>query len=160
MFEGKVVHLFVTSTMGNPLASRRRVRAIAGRGIEGDRYFTETGTFSKKKGPDRQVTLIEIEAFEALARDCGIRLQPRESRRNVVTRGVPLNHLVGKVFSVGRVRLRGLRLCEPCKYLEESTREGVREGLLHRGGLRAEILSTGELVVGDVVRETRARGRK
>jgi MOSC domain-containing protein YiiM len=160
MFEGEVVHLFVAADKGVPLVSKKRVRAVAGLGLEGDRYFDERGTFSKKKGPDRQITFIEIEAIDALARDYGIRLAPKDARRNVVTRGVPLNHLVGEEFTVGRVRCRGLRLCEPCGYLEGRTTEGVREGLLHRGGLRAEILEGGEIAVGDTIVDARRARRR
>jgi MOSC domain-containing protein YiiM len=100
------------------------------------------------------VTLIEVEALEALQRDYGVELQPSESRRNIVTRGVALNHLIGREFSVGDVRLRGLELCEPCGHLEGLTRPGVKQGLIHRGGLRAQILSEGVINVGDRI-ETR-----
>ena len=152
MWEGIVVALQITPEMGKPLTTKKRVKAVAGRGIEGDRYFTQSGTFSKKKPFDKQITLMELESLEALARDYGIALSPREARRNVTTRGVALNHLVGEEFMVGGARLRGIELCEPCKYLEGLTQEGVREGLVHRGGLRAQILGTGEIAVGDSVR--------
>jgi MOSC domain-containing protein YiiM len=135
------------------MASANEVRAIAGKGLEGDRYFTQTGTYSKKPRPDREVTLIEIEAIEALAQEYKIALEPAAARRNIVTRGVPLNHLVGEVFRVGDVTLRGLRLCEPCAHLERLSHPGVREALIHRGGLRAQILTDGMIRVGDSIHE-------
>jgi len=124
---------------------------VPGRGLEGDRYFNRIETYSDKPGPDREVTLIEIESVQALKRDLGIRLKPSETRRNIATSGVPLNHLVGQDFRIGEVRLRGIRLCEPCSYLESLTKQGVLGGLVHRGGLRAQILTGGLIRVGDVV---------
>lgn len=127
------------------------VRAVPGRGLEGDRYFSKTGTYSRHEGADRQITLIEVEALEALERDYRIVLDPGESRRNVATRGVAVNHLVGRRFRIGEVRLRGLRLCEPCSHMERLSGKPVRSGLVHRGGLRAEILTEGVIRVGDPV---------
>ena len=125
---------------------------MPGKGLEGDRYFHDAGTFSKPEPqPDHEVTLIEIESIEALKRDYGIDLAPHESRRNILTRGVPLNHLVGQEFKVGDVALRGLRLCEPCAHLQALTQQGVLKGLIHRGGLRAQILTPGVIRVGDAV---------
>jgi MOSC domain-containing protein YiiM len=95
------------------------------------------------------VTLIEIEAIEALGRDYDTDLAPGLSRRNIVTRGVALNHLVEREFKVGPVTLRGTRLCEPCSHLEKLTRQGVMRGLVHRGGLRAEIVIGGMIRIGD-----------
>lgn len=125
------------------------VRAIPGKGLEGDRYFNAKGTYSDRPSPAREVTLIESEAIEAMDRDNEITIPEGASRRNVVTRGTPLNHLVGKEFLVGRTRLRGIRLCEPCSHLESLTQRGVIAGLVHRGGLRAQILTEGEIRVGD-----------
>jgi MOSC domain-containing protein YiiM len=121
--------------------------------LEGDRYYSQQGHFSSKPGVDRQVTLIEIEAIQALQRDDGIGLSPGDARRNLVTQGVPLNHLVDKTFKVGEVTLRGIRLCEPCDHLASLTEAKVLPGLIHRGGLRAEILSEGIIRVGDDVVE-------
>jgi MOSC domain-containing protein YiiM len=101
--------------------------------------------------PDQEITLIEVEALEALERERAIRVEPNETRRNIITRNVPLNHLVGREFTVGEVRVRGHRLCEPCSFLESKTRKGVCAGLIHRGGLRAEIIGTGVIRVGDAV---------
>jgi MOSC domain-containing protein YiiM len=130
-----------------------QVRALAGRGLEGDRYFNDLGTYSNHSGTGRHVTLIEIEAIEALKRDYDIDLPPALTRRNIVTRAMPLNHLVGCKFKIGEVTLRGTRLCEPCSHLEKLTRPGVIRGLIHRGGLRAEIIVGGMIQVGNKVNE-------
>jgi len=127
------------------------VRALPGRGLEGDRYFLRTGTYSGKDGADREVTLIETEAIDALLRDYSVTLEAGETRRNVATRGVPLNHLVGRVFRVGSTTARGLRLCEPCSHMEKLAGKRIRPGLVHRGGLRAQILTEGWIRVGDEV---------
>jgi MOSC domain-containing protein YiiM len=134
----------------------QQVRAAPGKGLDGDRYFYSQGTFSDSPGPGRDVTLIEIEAIDALKRDLGIEIAPGDARRNLVTRGVPLNHQVGKASSVGEVILRGVRLCGPCMHLERLTREGVKAGLIHRGGLRAEILTVRSIRVGDAIETTDA----
>jgi len=127
------------------------VRAVPGKGLEGDRYYLETGTYSDRRDNSREVTLIESEALAALARDYGKTLPSGASRRNVTTVGVPLNHLVGQEFRVGEVRLRGVRLCEPCNHLEAVCGEEVRPGLVHRGGLRAQVLTEGRIKTGDVI---------
>jgi MOSC domain-containing protein YiiM len=150
MAEGTVVHIFVAKAAREPLESIAEVHAVPGKGLEGDRYFSGVGTFWKPL-PDRDVTLIEVEALEKLERETGVRLEPRDSRRNVVTRGVDLNGLVGREFSVGACRLRGIRLCEPCDHLEAVTGKSVIAGLTHRGGLRAQILTEGVIHVGDPV---------
>jgi len=145
MNPGSVLSIHLKVESGTPLHSVERVRAVAGKGLEGDRHF---GTDK----PHQQVTLIESEALEALRRDGKIELASGESRRNVVTRDVALNHLVGREFRVGEVRLRGIKLCEPCAHLEEMTqKKGVLSGLIHRGGLRAQILTDGWIGVGDPV---------
>jgi len=135
------------------MQSVSEARAIPGRGLEGDRYFAHKGTFSKPQ-PDRELTLVEAEAIEAMKHELGVDYGLSDSRRNVVTRGVPLNHLVGKEFWIGEVRVRGLRLCEPCSHLQKLSHEKVLPGLVHRGGLRAQILSEGMIRVGEVVKES------
>lgn len=133
-----------------PLKTVPEVEAQAGVGLVGDRYGAGAGTFSKKNCPDREITLIEQEALDALQREYEISLTSLEARRNVTTQGVPLNHLVGKQFKVGDVVLQGIRLCEPCGHLKKITGKEV-EGLKHRGGLRAQIVSGGVIKAGDVV---------
>jgi MOSC domain-containing protein YiiM len=153
MFRGNVVSIFIARAAAIPMESREEVKAVAGRGLEGDRYFDGTGHWSKTPGVGREVTLIEIEAIEALESERNIAITPGATRRNVVTRGVPLNHLVGREFQLGAVRLRGTRLCEPCTYLESLTQQGVLSGLIHRGGLRAEIVTGGTIRVEAAVTE-------
>lgn len=144
-----------------PMKSVAEARAVPGRGLEGDRYFVGLGFYSSKPGyGGREVTLIEVETLEALANGAvnaegqrlGIKLSAADSRRNIATAGVPLSHLVDREFWVGAVRMQGTRLCEPCKHLEELTEPGVLGALVHRGGLRARILTEGTIRVGDIVR--------
>ncbi|HEV3446972.1 MAG TPA: MOSC domain-containing protein [Gemmataceae bacterium] len=151
MFQGRLEGIYLAEMKRETLQRLEEVMAIAGRGLEGDRYCRQQGTFSKAGHADREVTLIEIEALEALAHECAINLEPGQARRNLVTRGVPLNHLVGKEFQVGGVVLRGLRLCEPCGHLEGLTIKGVKDGLCHRGGLRAQIVRGGVVKTGDAI---------
>lgn len=149
---GRVESIHITPRGGAPMEARTEVRAVAGAGLEGDRYADRTGTYSTKPKASRQITFIEAEALEALARELGMVLSPGETRRNVVTRGVALNHLVGREFTVGQARFLGHELCEPCKYLAGLTgRPDLLPGLVHRGGLRAEILDGGLVRVGDPV---------
>jgi len=148
---GIVASIHNTPNAAAPTKSVGEVRALAGKGLEGDRYCNEAGTYSYQGGSARQVTLIEVEAIEALKRDDGIEIDPGASRRNIVTRGVALNHLVGREFKIGQVTLRGIELCEPCAHLQKLTQQGVTRGLVHRGGLNAEILTDGVIHAGDFV---------
>ncbi len=151
MFSGKVISINIAPIDGAEMQSVTEAHAVPGKGLEGDRYYNQSGTFWKDE-PDYEVTLIEAEAFESMKRESGLDLEPSTGRRNVVTRDVPLNHLVGLEFRVGEVTLRGMRLCEPCKHLAKiSERPGILGGLIHRGGLRAQILTDGVIKVGDVV---------
>jgi len=133
-----------TSDALGPVGS---VRAVAGRGLEGDRYF-----FANGAGSGEALTLIEAEALE----DVG--LTGAQSRRQVVVRGGGLNDLVGKRFRVGDVECEGVELCEPCTHLQRLTRPGIIKDLIHRGGLRADILSGGTISVGDKVLEELSPG--
>jgi len=148
---GVVVAIHIAPVAEAPPRAVETVRAVPGRGLEGDRYFARTGTYSPKPMPDRDLTLIEEETLKALARDYGIALAPGESRRNITTSGVALNHLVEREFAVGAVRVRGLRLCDPCGHLERLSQPGVRKALTHRGGLRCQILTEGTIRVGDPI---------
>ncbi|MEX0664076.1 MAG: MOSC domain-containing protein [Acidimicrobiia bacterium] len=152
-FEGRVVGIYVAPSEGAPMEARDEVRALAGKGLEGDRYAIEAGTYSGKRIEDAQraVTLIEREAVQGADAEHGIELAEGETRRNIVTEGVRLNDLVGQEFLVGGVHLRGFDLSHPCTYLEEQTRPGVRKALVDRGGLRAEILDDGPIRVGDTI---------
>lgn len=148
---GGVVSLHIAPGGGAEMRAMTEVLAVGGRGIEGDRYFTQTGAYSNHPGTGRDVTLIEMEAIEALAREYDVHLAAGFARRNVVTRGVALNHLVGKTIAVGAAVLRGMRLCEPCLHLEKLSVKGAARGLIHRGGLRTEIVKGGVIRVGDAI---------
>jgi MOSC domain-containing protein YiiM len=132
----------------------RAAHARAGRGLEGDRYFKGRGTFSNARGRGRDLTLIEAEVLDELSFPGG-RLRPEEGRRNVVTRGIDLNGLVGRRFRIGDVECFGQRLCEPCAHLERLTaragKPGTLRALIHKGGLRADVLSDGEIRVGQAI---------
>ena len=132
----------------------QEVRAIPGKGLVGDRYFSGEGTFSPHpQKPDYEITFIESEKIEAFARDTGLAFTPGHARRNIVTEGVDLNALAGKEFLVGDVRIRGIRLCEPCNHLAKASFPETLKGLVNKGGLRAQILSEGVIHIGDCIRE-------
>jgi len=153
MFKGTLEMICIVGNQGEPLRTVPEARAAEGKGLEGDRYFEGRGHWSNHPGSGREVTLVEMEAIEALKREAEMELAPEAARRNLVTRGVPLNHLVGRTFRVGEVMLRGVRLCEPCQYLEGTTRAGLSAALAHRGGLRAIVVKGGVLRAGDAIEE-------
>jgi len=148
MEQGKVEAIFLAGERGAPRTEVEAVRAVAGMGLEGDRYFGRRA--AGKSEPGRQVTLIEGEAVDAV-RATGVEFAPGDGRRNVVTRGVGLNDLVGRTFRVGGARLRGIERCDPCSRLTRLTYRGVERDLRDRGGLRAEVLEGGDIRVGDAV---------
>jgi MOSC domain-containing protein YiiM len=150
MPNGTVESIHIASAAEAKTQSLGQVMAIPGEGLEGDRYALKTGTFYEPR-PDYELTLIEAEAVEALQREIQVELAAGDARRNIVTRDVPLNHLVGKEFMIGEVRIRGIRLCEPCDHLEKLTGKKILKGLVHRGGLRAQILTKGAISVGDKI---------
>lgn len=153
MEPGSLVAIYVTPEAGAPMQSVAAVRAVPGRGLEDDRYFRAQGAFSRWPGPHREVSLIAEEGLAAMAAATGVPLPPDQSRRNLLTRGVALDDFLGQEFFVGRVRLRGIRQCQPCKYLARlSETPEVLPGLVNRGGLRAQILDGGLLRVGDAIR--------
>lgn len=127
------------------------IMLIAGEGIEGDRYRSGAGFYSDRPEEGRQVTLFEVETLEALERDHRIVLKPADHRRNVTTRGVPLNHLVGQRFRIGGAVLEATRLSTPCRHIEQITGQEVFTPMLHRSGLHARILVGGPVRVGDTV---------
>jgi MOSC domain-containing protein YiiM len=155
MQSGSVEAIYLASAPGETPRSVDRTQAVTRRGLEGDRYFRGEGdgTFYEPNKSGQDLTLIEAEAIEGLERDAGIELAPGEARRNVVTRGIALNDLVGKRFLVGETECFGQRLCDPCSHLERSTTPGVLKGLANRGGLRADIVRGGWIAVGAPVRE-------
>ncbi|MFY9908116.1 MAG: MOSC domain-containing protein [Terriglobales bacterium] len=150
MQNGTVESIYIARDAQKPMESVAQVAAIPGQGLDGDRYALKLGTFYKPL-PDRELTLIEAEAIEAIGRDYQIDLPAGDARRNIVTRNLPLNHLAGREFTIGDVRIRSLRLCEPCDHLQKLTGKPVIKALLHRGGLRAQILTPGTIHVGDTI---------
>lgn len=150
-WKGEILAIHITEEAGGDPAPVEEARVLEGRGLEGDRYAAQAE--AKSLPPKKHVTFIESEALEGLARDYGITITGRESRRNVLTRGVPLNHLIDRRFRVGECEFVGRELCEPCGYLQSRTQKGVMKGLIHRGGLRAEIVRGGTIRTGDPVAE-------
>ncbi len=152
MTKAAVVHIHISPKAEQPMVAVDKVRAEPGRGLEGDRYAEHAGTYSDTPGSGREVTLVASEALGQAERELGVRLAPGESRRNITTRGVDVNALVDREFRVGEVVLRGTRLCEPCEYLEGLTgRQGLKKALVHRGGLRCDIVRGGTIHVGDEI---------
>jgi len=150
---GTVEFVHLVEESGADPEPRETAEAVSGKGLRGDRYFENEGTFSTPdEEPTRDVTLIEAEALEQAEADYGVAFDPGVHRRNVTVRGVGLNNLVGTRFRVGDVVLEGDELCEPCDYLERKLeQEGVQDALVHRGGLRCAVVDGGEIAVGDDV---------
>ena len=146
MWQGELLNIHVASTASAAMEERSEAILVGGVGIEGDRYATGLGTYSKRPHIDRQVTLIEVELLEAIARDRGFALEPHEHRRNLTTRGVPLGHLVGQYFRIGDCVLYGGRMNVPCLYLETLLGKKVFKPLINRSGLNCRI------VVGGIIR--------
>ena len=153
MTAARVTQILIASAPDQPMLAVAEVRAVPGRGLEGDRYYEGRGTFSPAEPkPDFELTLIEQERVEEFAAASGLPFTAALARRNLVTRGVDLNALEGREFTIGEVRIRGLRLCEPCNYLAKITWRETLPGLVHKGGLRAQILTPGIIRAGDAIR--------
>jgi MOSC domain-containing protein YiiM len=143
---GEVVAIYIGPERQLPQPVER-VEAHARKGLAGNRYYWPDGS-----APDgNALTLIAAEALEAFHEETGIELSAQASRRNVLTRGIDLNALVGKRFTVGEVECEGVELCEPCSHLASLTHPGVLRGMVHRAGLNADILTDGKISVGDAV---------
>jgi MOSC domain-containing protein YiiM len=145
--EGRVEAIYVTSEHGELPAPVERVQAHAGRGLEGNRYYWADGDAPSGAA----LTLIAAEATEAVAAEGAVSVTPAETRRNVLTRGIDVNELVGRRFRIGNVECEGVELCEPCASLEALTEPGVIKAFVHRCGLNADILNDGEITVGDSI---------
>ncbi|HEV8543790.1 MAG TPA: MOSC domain-containing protein [Verrucomicrobiae bacterium] len=149
----RVLEILTADSPQHEMKARTDARAVPGKGLEGDRYFVGLGTFSPKLAkPDFELTLIESEKIEDFARASGLMFTSFHARRNIVTEGIDLNELAGKEFLLGDVRIRGIRLCEPCSYLAKISFPETLSGLLHKAGLRAQIVSEGVIHVGDLIR--------
>ncbi len=154
--EGQVVSIHIAHGAGERLETLEEAQLCAGRGIRDDRYFD-----AHPHNPEKQFTLIEEEAVAQMNAETGLSIPPEDVRRNVVTRGVRLNELVGRRFRVGEVEILGIELCEPCKYvarlirdkwhIEEVSESEIVAGLVDRGGLRGEILTDGTIRPGDAI---------
>ena len=153
MWQGELLNIHTAPAARAPMQAHDAGEVIAGVGIRGDRYATDVNTGTYSEFPDiREVTLIEIETIEALERDHAITLPLHEHRRNLTTRDVPLNHLVGRRFNVGDVLLEGGRLNTPCRYLDMITQKTVCDLMEHRSGLNCRIISGGTLRISDIIR--------
>jgi MOSC domain-containing protein YiiM len=150
---GRVEAVAIADHAEAPMQQIATARAIPGRGLDGDRYAKGVGTFTPRsgRGVGYDLTLIEAEVLDELTPTDGQRLEYAEARRNIITRGIDLNALVGRRFRVGDVECVGRRLCEPCAHLERLTHKGVLRKLIHRGGLRADILTEGAITVGAAI---------
>jgi MOSC domain-containing protein YiiM len=156
VMNGQLLHIHIAPTASANMKELPEASLVAGRGIEGDRYFLGTGTYSRLHKPDfREVTLFEIEVLEALLRNDPplqsgpIKIAPADHRRNLTVRGIPLSHFVGKRFRVGEVVLFGGRLNFPCRYLEKLLGLPVYLPLYNRSGLNCVIEKGGAIRRGD-----------
>lgn len=143
--------IHITPGAGQPMAAVERVRAIAGTGLEGDRYTAGSGHWSAIRRSGDSLTLIEAEEIERIAASLGLELAPGATRRNVTTRGVRLPDLIGRRFHIGDVECQAVRYCEPCSYLDGLLGQDLLAALVHRAGIRAEIITDGTIAVGDAV---------
>lgn len=145
---GKIVKLLISKDTQTPMLNVNQIVLEVGKGIFGDRYYNQIGTFSNKGEiePDRDVTLIEIEKIDALNKEHNLEITAEDLRRNIVITNCDLNSLVGKEFQIGEVVLKGLRLCEPCKYLADKLNEKkTLTEMVHKAGLRAQIIKGGSI---------------
>ena len=144
---GKVIAIGICSQKGNKISSVNDVKVVKGKGIINDRKFEENNH------KERQITLIEIENINYFNNLSKTKIEPVDFRRNIITKNINLNDLVGKEFNIGEVKLKAHDLCRPCKYLEDKLKQNnlVKE-FLHKGGLRCEILSSGKIIVGDIIK--------
>lgn len=150
---GSLEAIFIAPEAKAPMRSVEAVRAVPGRGLEGDRYWKGAGALSRWPGPLREVTIIDAAALEAAEAEFGVHVSAGEHRRNLVVRGVPLTEWKKREFVIGKVRMRGVRVCAPCNYLARVTGQAaIFDALVRRGGLRAEVLTEGTIRVGDLLR--------
>jgi MOSC domain-containing protein YiiM len=148
---GKVIGIYIAQNQGDKTVSVNQVHVVPGKGIEGDRYFNKPTNSEGKLVTGREITLIEMEVIESMRDVDGLQITADQTRRNIVTRGISLNDLVGQLFNVGNIQLRGIRLCEPCQYLANRTDPRILKVMAHRGGLRADILTEGIIHVNDII---------
>jgi MOSC domain-containing protein YiiM len=152
---GEVVAIHIASDAGAPMQKMAAVEAFVGEGLAGDRYRDGCGFYSATPTDPgaRELTLIEAESLAAVLSETGITLEPAEHRRNITTRGMALDPLIGQRFRIGDVLCEGVRNCPPCNHLEEVTGKKVMNPLVHRGGIRARIVQGGRIRVGDRIEQ-------
>jgi MOSC domain-containing protein YiiM len=148
---GIVKAIYIAAEKGEPTLSVDQVHIVPGLGIEGDRYYQLLSNPDKPPKSGRELTLIELEAIEYMRDIEGVQITPEKTRRNIITSGIALNDLVGCEFQIGNVQLRGVRLCEPCQYLADLTDKRILQAMVHRGGLRVEIITEGIISINDII---------
>jgi len=153
MFSGKLLAIAIARKAKGKMERVDSIEAVAGEGLRGDRYGAGIGAaqFQGRRKPENEITLIAREAIEAANDEFNFTIEHLDTRRNLLTEGVPLNDLIGKAFRVGQVVLKGLERCEPCGYLEKRTFAGIKAALKGRGGLRCCVVEGGELRIGDEI---------
>lgn len=150
---GKVEVILLAEQAGKAMSEHASAELQAGKGVVGDRYYSSQGTFSEAlaDAADFQVTLIEQEEIDLFNQKTGFKYSGKDFRRNIVTSGIRLNDLEGQEFSIGNVKLRGIRLCEPCAYLSDLLGPEVLQQMVHKAGLRAQVLVDGKIQVSDSI---------
>ena len=152
MTTGTLIEIWTAPSAGTQMVGHDSIQALSNHGLAGDRYTEGHGSYSKPGDhPDRQVTLIEQEQLDWLHNQHGIVMSGQDSRRNLLTKGIQLNDLIGKTFHIGKVELLGIRLCQPCKPLATVLGFDFVNLMLHRSGLNCQIISGGTLTPGDVI---------
>ena len=143
---GKEVEIGIADTKGNKIKRVNYIEALKGKGLKNDRKFKENNQ------KECQITLIEIENINYFNDISKTNIPSVDFRRNIITKNIRLNNLVGKEFTVGNVKLKAHDLCRPCKYLQDKLKQNnIIKEFLHKGGIRCEILSTGKISVGDII---------
>jgi MOSC domain-containing protein YiiM len=148
---GRVVAIYIAPAQGEPTEYVEQAHLIPRMGIEGDRYYYQARKSGKDTKTGHALTLVEQEAIEAICKLDGIPLTPDQTRRNIVTVGISLNSLVGWIFTIGEIQLRGVKLCEPCSYLAGRTDPRILSSMANRGGLRADIITDGIIHLNDII---------
>ena len=142
----KVVGIGIAKNKGDLIQNVKNAEAVKGKGIQNDRKLRENNQ------KECQITLIEIENINYFNDISKTNIPSVDFRRNIITKNIRLNNLVGKEFSVGNVKLKAHDLCRPCKYLQDKLKQNnIIKEFLHKGGIRCEILSTGKISVGDII---------
>jgi MOSC domain-containing protein YiiM len=148
---GRVEHIHMAHAAAQPMLPLREAKIIAEQGISGDRYALKLGYYSHDPKPGRHLTLIEAEVLADISQQLGIRFSPYDSRRNITTRGLRLNPLVGKKLRIGAVLLAVIRLCDPCAYMQKLVGQPVLQPLVARGGVRCDVITGGIIRIGDTI---------